>query len=857
MKQNVDQSLRKAASLSASGGIDEAEAIYRDVLQRFPANRRAIEGLRALGSPAGTKAYDQGLDAVLTLYEQGRLREALDQLGPLIDLYPSAPDLHNLAGAALAGTGQHERAVEAYDRAIGLDPGNAETHANRASALIGLRLYADALASCDRAIKLRPDNAPAHSNRGIALKQLDRPGDAITAYDVALRLMPKASEIHYNRANALLTLSRFDEALASYDRAIALRPAYATALSNRGNALIELNRLDEALDSYGRAITLHPDFAEAHSNLGRALLGLGRLDEALASSRKAVELQPGSAELHYNLGVVLERMLRFEDALAAYDGAIAGDPNHIEALCNRGGVLFNLHRLAEAAESNARAVALDPENGDGLYVLGNIVQEMGLLDEAVDCYRRAIAADPDHDGAIAQLAYQRARMCDWGSRDATDLAALPMTRVVSPLIFTWLQDSPRLQLERATQYAAEKYPTIGALPPKAPNSSPLIRIGYFSADFQDHAVMFQLARLFELHDRERFAVHAFSFGPNEASPMRTRLIEAFDVFHDVSGMNGREIADLARAEGIDIAIDLMGYTGQARPEIFALRPAPVQVQYMGYPGTMGAPFIDYLIADPVLIPDDQRRHYAEKIITLPDSYQANDDQRRIASRTPGRAELGLPEDGFVFCSFNNSHKITLAEIDIWMRLLVEVDGSGLWLLDANRQAKANLRREAAARGVDPARLVFAGRMPHDDHLARLRQADLFLDCFQCNAHATASDALWAGVPVLTVPGQGFAARVGASLNHAIGLPELVAATRADYERLALELATDKARLAAIRGRLAANRTRMPLFDSERFTRHIEAGFALAHDRHANGLAPDHIRVPPLPLGMPAPMTIAA
>jgi predicted O-linked N-acetylglucosamine transferase (SPINDLY family) len=267
---------------------------------------------------------------------------------------------------------------------------------------------------------------------------------------------------------------------------------------------------------------------------------------------------------------------------------------------------------------------------------------------------------------------------------------------------------------------------------------------------------------------------------------------------------------------------------------------------MGYPGTMGAPFIDYLIADDILIPAGRQHHYAEKIITLPESYQANDDQRRIADRTPGRAELGLPEAGFVFCSFNNSHKITPAEFDIWMRLLSRVEGSVLWLLGANDHVQGNLRREAAKRGVAPARLVFAGRMPHADHLARLRQADLFLDCFQCNAHATAADALWAGVPVLTVPGEGYAARVGASLCHAIGLPELAVATRADYEQTALDLATDPARLIAIRGPLAQNRTTRPLFDSERFTRHIESAFAAAHDRATKGQPCDHIRVPALP-----------
>ncbi|KRB85414.1 hypothetical protein ASE00_01030 [Sphingomonas sp. Root710] len=847
MKQSVDQYLRKAASLSANGRIAEAELIYRNVLERFPANKRALDGIRALTAPKDPKAYARGVEAVLVAYEQGRLAEALDKVRLLIDLYPSEPDLHNLAGAIFAGTGQFEPAIAAYDRAIGLNPGYAEAHANRASALINLGRHGDALESCDAAIRIAPGNAQAHSNRGIALRQVGRLTEAVSAYDAALRLLPDVPEIHYNRANLLDDLMRHDEAVQGYDRAIALQPSYIVAHSNRGNALQKLGRLEEAVDSYGRAIALNPQFADAHSNLGNALLGLGRLDEAHASSSKAVELQPGVAELHYNLAVVLEKMLRLDEAIVACDRAIACDPNHARAYGNRGHALFKLGRSPEAAESYAKAVTLDPGNQDHLYALANILQELGLLAEAVDCYRRVTALNPDHDGAIAQLAYQRARMCEWDSPDKADLGALAVSQAVSPLIFTWLVDSPQLQHARATRYASEKFPAIGTAPPRKAQRAGPIRIGYFSAEFHDHAVMFQLARLFELHDRSRFSIHAYSFGPNQPSPMRQRLIEAFDVFHDVSGLNSREIAGLARADGIDVAIDLMGYTGHARPEIFSMRPAPVQVQYMGYPGTMGAPFVDYLVADDMLIPEGARAHYAEKIIYLPNSYQANDDRRQIAGRMPSRTELGLPSTGFVFCSFNNSHKITPAEFDIWMRLLTKVDGSVLWLFEANARVEDNLRREAAVRGVDPTRLIFAGRMPHAEHLARLRQADLFLDCFQCNAHATAADALWAGVPVLTVPGQGYAARVGASVVHAVGLPELAVATREDYQRLALELATDPARLVEIRDRLAHNRTTMPLFDSARFTRHIETAFEMAYDRFWNGMEPDHIRVPGLPV----------
>lgn len=710
MKQSVDQNLRKAASLSSSGRTAEAELLYRSVLERFPTNRRALDGIRALETGKDPKAYETGLDAVLSLYEQGRLAEVLDHVRLLIDLYPSQPDLHNIAGAAAAGLGQHERAVEAYDRALAVKPDYAEVHSNRATALIGLKRYEEALASCDKAIRLLPDNAQAHSNRGIALKHLGRIKEALASYDKAARLMPNSAEIHYNRGNALLGPGGLEEAVAAYDRAIALRPTYVDALVNRGHALRDLGRLDQALDSYGRAVALRPGYEEA----------------------------------------------------------------------------------------------------------------------------------------TAQLAFQKARMCDW--HGVPDLSTIGLGQeAISPYALVVLDDDPERNLARARTYVADRFADAAPRPAPAPARPGPIRIGYFSADFHDHAVMFQLARLFELHDRSRFSVHAFSYGAPQPSPMRTRLEQAFDVFHEVHGVDGGEVAALARREGIDIAIDLMGYTGLGRPGILAARAAPVQISYIGYPGTMGAPFIDYLIADSTLIPADQRRHYAEKIIELPETYQANDDTRKIADKAMSRADLGLPEKGFVFCCFNNNFKIGPAEFDVWMRLLAQVDGSVLWLLQSNGWIEGNLRREAAARGIDPARLIFASYMTHADHLARLRHADLFLDCFTCNAHATASDALWAGVPVLTVPGRAFAARAGASVVRAIGLPELAVATREDYARLALELATDPARLADLKGRLAQNRAAGPLFDSERFTRHMEAAFELVHDRHRNGLAPDHVQVPCLPI----------
>jgi predicted O-linked N-acetylglucosamine transferase (SPINDLY family) len=369
-----------------------------------------------------------------------------------------------------------------------------------------------------------------------------------------------------------------------------------------------------------------------------------------------------------------------------------------------------------------------------------------------------------------------------------------------------------------------------------------IRLGYYSADYHEHATAFLTAGLFERHDRSRFELTAFSFGPPREDAMRRRVTAAFDRFVDVRSRSDQEVAQLSRELAIDIAVDLKGYTEGARMGIFAHRAAPVQVSYLGYPGTLAAPYIDYLVADETLIPSETRAFYTEKIAYLPHSYQANDRQRSIAERIFTREELGLPSRGFVFCCFNNAYKITPAVFDVWMRILRRVEGSVLWLLLDNERAAENVRREAEARGVSGSRLVFAPSMALPEHLARHRAADLFLDTHPYNAHTTASDALWAGLPVLTRSGESFAARVAGSLLKAAGLAELVTTTPEAYEALAVELATDPIHLAKLTVGLSRTRLAVPLFDTELFARHLENAYTQMYQRSVRGLSPEHLHV---------------
>ncbi len=722
-----------------------------------------------------------------------------------------------------------EEALASYDRALTVRPDFAEALYNRGNALHELKRFEEALASYDRALTVRPDYAEALFNRGLTLQELKRFEEALASYDRALKVRPDYAEALSNRGNTLHELQRFEEALASYDRALTVRPDYAEALFNRGITLHELQRFEEALASYDRALKVRPDYAEALSNRGNTLHELKRFEEALASYDRALTVRPDYAEALSNRGNILHELKRFEEALASYDRALALRPDYAEALSNRGITLNELKRFEEALASYDRALALRPDFAESLYNRGNTLHDLQRFDEALASYDRALAMKPDHAHAFNEIADCVNKLCNWHRR--TDVAdkviaqILEKKSIIYPFTLLGYSGDPSLQLQCARNYVADRAPTLSPTLWAGPIwRNDKVRVAYLSADFHQHATAYLMAELFELHDRSRFEIIGVSYGIDDKSEMRKRLVAAFDQFHDVLRKSDEEVAKLLHDLRIDIAIDLKGYTQDFRFGILAHRPAPIQASYLGFPGTMGAEFIDYIIADKTVAPFEHQAFYTEKIVHLPDCYQVNDTKRRIAERTPTRQETGLPDNGFVFCCFNNNWKITPDIFRVWMRLLHVVEGSVLWLLGDNKSAERNLRMEAQACGIDPARLVFASRLPLEGHLARYRVADLFLDTLPVNAHTTASDALWAGLPVVTRLGQSFAGRVAASLLNAIGLSELVTHSIEDYAALALRLAKDPSLLAGYRNQLAKNRLTHPLFDTDRFRRHIEASY---------------------------------
>ena len=625
--------------------------------------------------------------------------------------------------------------------------------------------------------------------------------------------------------DALAAQQRGDlgEAERLYAQIVNRTPA-PEALVNYGNMLGRQGRAAEAIVQYDRALALAPSLLPALFNRGNALLELGRPDEAVASYDKAVALNPSLAGLWNNRGTALRSARRPSEALASFERAIALDGRHTNALTNRAIALYDLKRFDDARAAADAALAVTPGFAEALYLKANVLSELGRLDEALAFYEQALAARPDHPHALNGVARMALTLCDW-DRTAQLLPQLERAVrdgrvIVQPFTLLGYSDDSALQL-RAAQNAIHRQ--APARPPLATGKykHDRIRLAYLSADFHGHATAILMAELFERHDRSKFEVSAIAFGPDDGSPMRARLKTAFDQFDDVRGLSDFEVAKMMREREIDIAVDLNGHTMDARPGIFAHRPAPVQVNYLVYPGTTGASYMDVILADRIVLPLDQQPYYSEKIVHLPDCYQANDATRMVGP-APTRAEAGLPETGFIFCCFNSNWKITAPLFDIWMRLLKQVEGSVLWLLDG--PGPPNLRAQATKRGIDPARLVFAPKARPEAHLARHQLADLFLDTLPYNAHTTASDALWTGVPLVTCIGEVFQSRVAASLLKAIDLPELVTTTPQAYEALALELAQNPALLAATQGKLQRNRLTTPLYDSARFAANIEAAY---------------------------------
>ncbi|WP_449226967.1 O-linked N-acetylglucosamine transferase, SPINDLY family protein [Azospirillum argentinense] len=611
-------------------------------------------------------------------------------------------------------------------------------------------------------------------------------------------------------------------------------------------------------------LAVSPDHLGAGFLLGVAAFALGRVGESQRRFAATLALEPGLADACLNLALVLRRRGRLAEAAVLQARAIRLAPADAGPFTTLGAMLRELGRVAAARAVLRRAVAQAPDDADAWRECGHARRDGGAFGAAAAAYGRACRLDPARTESLGDRLHAALSHCDWSGYDALRrevLAVIDGGRGIALPLLTLLIDTSPAQQDRAARHFHRAVvkpagaPQAVAAAPVAPSPGRdgRLTVAYLSADFHEHATAYLAAELFELHDRDRVRVVAGSYGPDDGSPTRRRLEAAFDAFHDIRGADADAVRALLAAEGVHILVDLKGYTRHVRFDLLARRLAPVQVAYLGYPGTMGGDVMDYVIGDRFVTPPEHQPYYRERLVILPDSYQVNDRRRPLDAPLPDRAVCGLPPDGFVFCAFNAAFKITPSQFGLWMRVLARVPGSVLWLQSPGGEGVGNLRREAARRGVEPDRLVFAPHRPQAEHLARYRLADLFLDSFPYTGHTTVSDALWMGLPVVTRMGDSFASRVAASLLNAAGLPETITTDADAYEALAVRLAGDPAALAGLRRRLDAGRATAPLFDSPRFTRHLEWAYRTMWDRHAAGLPPESFTVPSLwPRPEPAP-----
>lgn len=752
-----------------------------------------------------------------------------------------APSLHHIGLIAFKSNARLD-AVDYIRRSVEADPSYHEAWLNLAIILGDLKRIDEAIGACERCVALNTRNAAAYAVLGNLHRIAQSESAAAAAYTASLRLKPDQPDILVKLAEVLLQSGKLAEALTSCRNALALDRGFEAALRLERRILMATGEQAPIARVFEGDVAHTPaEGARRYDELGGLFREQGCLAEAVESYQKAVALEPSRSDWHFNLALAYGDLGRNQEALAAYQSGLAIEPDRAEAYASVGVLLRGMDMHDGAITALKHAVTLDPSLSMAHYNLAVTCKLVGRFEEALASFRRAVELSPDSIVNLFELCNLRRIICDWDGLDADEERCLDLFRKrstgVAPFQLISMPAATRQDQYEAGRRHAKKMVVSEAARFKTYRThaeGDRIRIGYLSSDFFEHATALLLVEVLEKADRERFEIFGYCHSPNDGSALERRIRSSFDHYVSIRSMSHHDAAQRIHADGIDILIDLKGYTRDGRLEILAYRPAPVQVSYLAYPATTGADFVDYMIADDMVAPIAHQAEYAERIVHLPHCYQPNDTQRAISSVEMTRAECGLPEDAFVFCSFNNSYKNNAAMFDIWMRLLLKQPDSVLWLLSPNDFCCANLKREAEKRGVAAERLVFAERRPIPEHLARHRLADLFLDSLPCNAHTTASDALWAGLPVLTCPGETFSGRVAASLLRAMNLSELVAGDLQAYEAAALAFARDKSLLVPIRQKISEQRLSSPLFDSGRYARNLERAYEMMFKIHQSG-----------------------
>jgi len=811
------------------------------------------------------------------------IKEQLSKLAStlnLSNLETSLPSMFSYMhlGAQAKELRQFETAIHYFNQAIELDSQYASAFYERGNTYFDQHQFEAAIASYDQAVAADPQFAPAYLNKGIGQENLGRPELAIQSYEQVIKLDPQEMRAHIYRANALHKLGRHQEAIEGFDQAILIAPQDSGLYSSRGEIHKALRQFEAAIQSFEKAVEISPNFAAAYFNAGNTYFDQGLFAKAIASYDLAVAKDSNHAQAFYNRGIGLQNLGRYEQAIESYDRAIVIKPDYTDAMLNRGNALVSLKRFEDALicydqvaaarpndphpfikkadaqkeikqfdaahENLTKALALDANNAEAYCIQGHVYKEQKQFEAAIAAYDRALEINPNFPYLYDIRLFAKMDLCDWDGIEE-QFAELAKRieqgeRLASTFAPLAALDDAHLQKRVNEIWGNHSYPAVLSYPPigRYPRHAK-VRVAFVSADFRNHPVLQLTLNMFESFDKSRFELTGIALGPESEDESTQRVQKAFDRFIWVKDMSDDQVTQMMRDLEIDIAVDLGGYTAYCRAGILARRAAPVQMLYLGYASTMGVPYIDYLIADETIVPNTDRQHFTEKLAYIP-IYQVN-DQKPISDRVFTRAELGLPEKGTVFCCFNNSYKITPQVFDVWVAILKKVKGSVLWFYEKYPSTSAYLKKEAQKRGLDPDRLVFAKYMNSmEEHLARYQMADLFLDTLPYNAHTTAGDALWAGLPVLTRMGNTFASRVAASLLKSLNLSELITDDVAQYQALAIELGNNPAKLKALKERLAQQRLKSDLFNAKAFARNFESLLLQVYERSLAGDTPEHI-----------------
>ena len=791
--------------------------------------------------------YAEAHNNLGNVYRQKKLLDkAVNSYTSAININPDYLEAHYSIGLVFQDLGQTDLMISHIKKVITIKPDFAEAHNNLGVALKRNGKLDDAILSYKNALAIQPNNIEAYNNLGNVFKEKGLIDQSIRSYKAALQINPNLMLLNINLGNAYKELGQLDDAISSYEKAISIDSNNSEAYNNLGIVLNKIGRADDAIASYEKALEINPKYTDSYNNLGIALKKIGRLDDAINSYQEAIKINPNNADTHNNLGIAFADIGRLEDAVESYEKALSINPQYAESYNNLGIVFLKLKKLDKALKFNQKALTLKPKFAEGLAAQGRIYTEQKQLYKALASLEKVNVINSNLAYNLGAILNVKMNLCHWDNLPKL-LAELNKKinenkEVIVPFDLLGLIDDPELQFKASEIYAREQFPKNFSLPSiNAYTNHKKIRIGYFSADFKLHPVATLTAELYEIHDRKSFEIYAFSFGPNTNDEMNLRIKAGVDHFYDVREKSDKEVVLLARSLEIDIAIDLSGYTADSRTSIFAMSAAPIQASYIGVLSTMGAKYYDYLIAGKSMIPKENQKYFTEKIVYLP-SYQVNDSKEPLPELSYTKDDFHLPTNFFIFCCFNSAFKLNPSIFDSWARILKAVNKSVLFLAIDEEEIRLNLINEISQRGIDSKRLIFGGRIPRPEYLARYKVADLFLDTRPYNAGTTASDALRMGLPVITLKGQSFNSREASSVLTSLNMQELITTTEAEYESLAIELASNPTKLKIIKDRLMENLSSAPLYNTPLFTKNLETAYKKMFIRSQKGLQPDHIYV---------------